>query len=160
MRFAALAAGTTLFMLAPWYNSGAMAQNFPGPPGVTTVGGKCAKLVVGKLDASKDCVGQLGSVTAPDGTVTFIFTSGGKMLGFQGDGKAISPASNGNVRMAINAVSSGVGTKITGAVKVAGFCTFGNPYAGKPVAIECTSQTKDSSFTGSFRTDGKPPRHK
>jgi hypothetical protein len=156
MRFAGLTAGTAFFILA----TGAMAQNFPGPPGLTTLEGKCAKLVVGKLDASKGCVGQLGSVTAPDGTVTIIFTSEGKMLGFQGDGRVIRPASDGNVRMPVNTVSSGVATKMTGEVKATGFCTFGNPYAGKPIAIECTAQAKGAAFTGSFRTDGKQPKHK
>jgi hypothetical protein len=49
---------------------------------------------------------------------------------------------------------------MTGEVKVAGSCTFGNPYAGKPTAIECTAESKDASFTGSFRTSGKVPAKK
>lgn len=141
-------------------NQATMAQTFPGAPGAVVVAGKCAKLVVGKLDASKGCKGELASVTAPNGDVTFIFTSQGKMLGFVGDGKAIKPASNGNARFPLNQVISGVGNTMTGQVKAAGTCTFGNPYGGKPTAIECTAETKDTKFNGSFRTDGKPPKKK
>jgi hypothetical protein len=156
MRFAAFSLAIGLSVLA----SSAMAQNFPGAPGVALLDGKCAKLVVGKLDDSKNCTGQLASVTTAEGAVTFIFTANGKMLGFEGDGTAIKPASNGNARMPIAIVSSGVGSKMTGQVKAAGFCTFGNPYAGKPTVVECTAETKASSFTGSFRTNGKPPQSK
>ena len=99
-------------------------------------------------------------MTLVNGTVTFIFTSDGKLLGFQGDGKGIKPASNGNARLPLSLVTTGVGHKMTGEVKVAGSCTFGNPYAGKPTAIECTAQSKDASFTGSFRTSGKVPAKK
>ena len=156
MRFAAFTLGASFAVLA----SGAMAQNFPGAPGVAVLNGKCAKLVVGKLDDSKNCKGQLATVTTAEGAVTFIFSANGKMLGFEGDGTAIKPASNGNVRMPIAIVSSGVGAKMTGQVKAAGFCTFGNPYGGKPTVVECTAETKGSSFTGSFRTNGKPPQSK
>ena len=82
------------------------------------------------------------------------------MLGFVGDGKSIKPASNGNARFPLDQVVSGVGSNMTGQVKVAGTCTFGNPYDGKPAQIECSAQSKDTSFTGSFRTDGKPPLKK
>ena len=85
MRFAGIAFGLTA--LAATSATAATMENFP-TQGVTVVSGKCSKLVVGKLDASKGCKGELASVTGPDGSVTFIFTSGGKMLGFQGDGKA------------------------------------------------------------------------
>ena len=132
----------------------AQSPNFPSA-GVTTLSGKCAKLVVGKLDASKGCKNELASVALPNGDVTFIFTSGGKMLGFQGDGKQIKAASNGNARIPLTLVTTGVGQKMTGEVKVAGTCTFGNPYEGKSVAIECTAESKDSSFTGNFRANGK-----
>ncbi|WP_454851671.1 hypothetical protein [Rhizobium binxianense] len=135
-------------------------DNFPGPPGVITLTGKCAKLVVGKVDATKDCKGELASVTLINGRVTFIFTSQGKMLGFEGDGTAIKPASNGNARLPLSLVATGVGTKMTGQVKAAGFCTFGNPYGGKATVIECTAESKDSTFTGSFRTNGKQPKRK
>ncbi|PZM10344.1 hypothetical protein [Rhizobium tubonense] len=156
MRFATFTLGISFAILA----SSAMAQNFPGAPGIAVLNGKCAKLVVGKLDDSKNCKGQLASVTTAEGAVTFIFSANGKMLGFEGDGTAIKPASNGNARMPIAIVSSGVGAKMTGQVKAAGFCTFGNPYAGKPTVVECTAETKGSSFTGSFRTNGKPPQPK
>jgi hypothetical protein len=155
MRTAGLTLATTLIVLS----AGAVsAQTFPGGPGAIVLSGKCAKLVVGKLDASKGCKSELASVTGPDGTVTFIFTSEGKALGFAGDGKTIKPASNGNVRLALNLVVSGAGTTMTGQVKAAGTCTFGNPYGGKPTVIECSAESKDSTFTGSFRTDGKAPK--
>lgn len=131
------------------------SETFPGAPGVITLSGKCAKLVVAKFDATKGCKNELASVTLANGSVTFIFTSDGKALGFQGDGSGIKPASNGNARLPLSLVTTGVGNKMTGQVKVAGFCTFGNPYGGKPIAIECTAESKDSSFTGSFRTGGK-----
>jgi hypothetical protein len=157
MRTAGLILATNLIVLS----AGAVsAQTFPGGPGAIVVSGKCAKLVVGKLDASKGCKAELASVTAPNGTVTFIFTSEGKMLGFAGDGKTIKKASNGNVRLALNLVVSGAGTTVTGQVKAAGTCTFGNAYGGKPVAIECSAESKDTTFTGSFRTDGKKPTKK
>jgi hypothetical protein len=135
----------------------ASAQNFPGGPGVIKLQGKCEKLVVGKVDASKGCAGELGSVTAPDGTVTFIFTSQGKMLGFGGDGGSVRAAGAGAARLVVGTVSTGVGTKITGEVDAPGFCTFGNPYSGKPITIECTAKSKDSTFTGTFKTSGKAP---
>jgi hypothetical protein len=155
MRTAGLPLAAALIALS---SQASLAQTFPGAPGATVLGGKCAKLVVGKLDASKGCKGELASVTTPTGAVTFIFTSEGKMLGFVGDGKSIKPASNGNARFPLSEVVSGVGKTMTGQVKAAGTCTFGNPYDGKPTAIECTAETKDTKFTGSFRTDGKPPK--
>jgi hypothetical protein len=158
MRILELSA-TSMLLMASATAAGA-AENFPGAPGVATLGGKCAKLVVGKVDATKGCKSELASVTLTNGTVTFIFTSGGKMLGFQGDGTAIKAASNGNARLPLNLVSTGVGKQMTGQVKVAGTCTFGNPYGGKPIAIECTAESKDSAFAGSFRTSGTPPVQK
>jgi len=134
----------------------AQTQNFPSA-GVTTLAGRCSKLVVGKLDVSKPCKNELAAVALPNGDVTFIFTAQGKMLGFQGDGKAIKPASNGNARIPLTMVTTGVGQKMTGEVKVAGSCTFGNPYGGKPVAIECTAESEDSTFAASFQTNGKTP---
>jgi hypothetical protein len=158
MRLIVIAAAA---LSAAAFASGASAasQNFPGA-GVSTLSGKCAKLVVGKVDATKGCKGELASVGLPNGQVTFIFTSGGKMLGFQGDGTAIKPASNGNARIPLKMVTTGAGEKMTGQVKVAGTCTFGNPYGGKPVVIECTAESKDTAFTGSFRTSGKAPKQK
>jgi hypothetical protein len=136
------------------------ADNFPGAPGVITLPGKCAKLVVAKFDATKGCKGELASVTLANGLVTFIFTSDGKLLGFQGDGAKIKPGKGGNASLPLILVSTGVGNKITGEVKAAGACTFGNPYSGKPVAIECSAKSTDSAFTGSFRTSGKKPAQK
>ncbi len=157
MRTVSLALVTTLVALSA---GAASAQTFPGGPGAIVLAGKCAKLVVGKLDATKGCKNELASVTAPNGTVTFIFTSQGKALGFAGDGKTIKAASNGNVRLALNMVVSGAGTTMTGQVKAAGTCTFGNPYSGKPIVIECSAESKDSKFTGSFRTGGGAPAKK
>ncbi|RUM00969.1 hypothetical protein EEQ99_16125 [Rhizobium anhuiense] len=157
MRFFAPAAAA-IFSAAftlPVSAAPAAPETFPGAPGVITLSGKCAKLVVAKFDATKGCKNELASVTLANGLVTFIFTSDGKALGFQGDGAGIKPASNGNARLPLSLVTTGVGNKMTGEVKVAGFCTFGNPYSGKPIAIECTAESKDSSFTGSFRTGGK-----
>jgi len=159
MRLATLATASLLAATLTT-TADAASQNFPGAPGALTLAGKCAKLVVGKVDATKGCEGELASVTLVNGQVTFIFTSGGKMLGFQGDGTAIKPASNGNARMPLNLVVTGVGQKLTGQVKVAGTCTMGNPYGGKPVDIECTAESKDTAFTGSFRTNGKAPKQK
>jgi hypothetical protein len=62
--------------------------------------------------------------------------------------------------MPLNLVVTGVGQKMTGQVKVAGTCTMGNPYGGTPVAIECSAESKDTAFTGSFRTNGKAPKQK
>jgi hypothetical protein len=159
MRLATLAAASLLAATLT-ATADAASQNFPGAPGALTLAGKCAKLVVGKVDATKGCEAELASVTLVNGQVTFIFTSGGKMLGFQGDGTAIKPASNGNARMPLNLVVTGVGQKMTGQVKVAGTCTMGNPYGGKPIDIECTAESKDTAFTGSFRTNGKAPKQK
>ncbi|MDM9620704.1 hypothetical protein [Rhizobium sp. S96] len=138
----------------------ASPQNFPGAPGALTLAGKCAKLVVGKLDATKGCQGELASVTLVNGQVTLIFTSGGKMLGFQGDGTQIKPGSAGNVTLPLNMIVTGVGQKMTGQVKVTGSCTLGNPYNGKPIAIECSAKSTDTAFTGSFKTSGKAPKQK
>lgn len=138
----------------------AAEQNFPGAPGALTLSGKCAKLVVGKVDASKGCEPELASVTLMNGTVTLILTAGGKMLGFQGDGTKIKPASGGNVSMPLGLVVTGAGQKMTGQVKVTGSCTMGNPYSGKPVVIECTAKSTDTAFTGNFRTNGKAPKQK
>jgi hypothetical protein len=137
----------------------AAPQNFPGAPGALTLAGKCAKLVVGKVDATKECQGEIASVTLINGQVTLIFTSGGKMLGFQGDGTKITPAA-GSVSLPLSLVVTGVGQKMTGQVKVTGSCTMGNPYDGKPVAIECTAKSADTAFAGHFRTNGKAPKQK
>ncbi|MBB3611099.1 hypothetical protein [Rhizobium sp. BK602] len=156
MRFAGLAIGLTALTVA----TGAAAQNFPGP-GVAVVAGKCSKLVVGKLDASKGCKAEIASVTGPDGSVTFIFSAGGKMLGFRGDGRGIKAGEKkGTAQLPIEAISTGAGNKITGQVDAKGTCTFADPYAGKPVAIECSAKSTELSFTGSFLSNGKPPRAK
>jgi len=147
-----------LAALAAFSSTAHAANDFPGAPGVVTLSGKCAKLVVGTLDASKSCKNELASVTLANGGVTFIFSADGKMLGFGGDGTAIKAASGGAVRLPVDLVSTGVGTKMTGEVKVSGSCSFGNPYAGKPTTIECSAKSADFAFTGSFRTNGKPPQ--
>ncbi|KQV66389.1 hypothetical protein [Rhizobium sp. Root1220] len=156
LTLAAVALSATLLASA----AGAAPQNFPGAPGALTLAGKCAKLVAGKVDATKGCGNELASVTLVNGQVTLIFTSGGKMLGFQGDGTAIKPAGNGNISLPLSLVVTGVGKQMTGQVKVAGTCTMGNPYGGKPVAIECTAKSKDTDFAGHFRTNGKAPKQK
>ncbi len=140
--------------------AGATTQNFPGAPGALTLSGRCSKLVVGKVDASKACVNELASVTLINGQVTFIFTAGDKMLGFQGDGTKIKLASEGNVSLPLNLVVTGAGQKMTGQVKVTGSCTMGNPYGGKPVSIECTAKSTDTAFSSTFKTNGKAPKAK
>jgi hypothetical protein len=93
--------------------------------------------------------------------VTFIFTSGGKMLGFQGNGKGIKPGNQkGTAQLPIDIISTGAGNKMSGQVEAKGTCTFANPYAGKPIAIECSAKSPEMSFNGSFTSDGKAPRHK
>lgn len=156
MRFAAIAFGLTVLTAT----SAGAVENFPSQ-GVTVVSGKCSKLVVGKLDASKGCKAEIASVTTLDGTVTFIFTSGGKMLGFQGNGKGIKPGSQkGTAQLPIDIISTGAGNKMAGRVEAKGACTFANPYAGKPIAIECSAKSTEMSFNGNFTSDGKAPRHK
>ncbi len=156
MRFAGIAFGLTVLATT----SAGAVENFPSK-GVTVVTGKCSRLVVGKLDATKGCKAEIASVTTPDGTVTFIFTSGGKMLGFQGNGKGIKPGSQkGTAQLPIDVISTGAGNKMSGQVEAKGTCTFANPYAGKPVAVECSAKSKEMSFNGSFTSDGKTPRHK
>ena len=156
MRFACIAFGLTALVAT----SASAMENFP-TQGVTAVSGKCSKLVVGKLDASKGCKAEIASVTGPDGTVTFIFTSGGKMLGFQGNGGDIKAGSQkGTAQLPVAIISTGAGNKMSGQVEAQGTCTFGNPYSGKPVAIECSAKSTQMSFNGSFQSDGKTPRHK
>ncbi|MBN8949538.1 MULTISPECIES: hypothetical protein [unclassified Rhizobium] len=158
MRFAGIAFG--LATLVATQAAAAAVENFP-TQGATVVSGKCSKLVVGKLDASKGCKPELASVTAPDGSVTFIFTSGGKMLGFRGNGKGIKPGSQkGTAQLPIDAIATGAGNNISNQVAAKGSCTFANPYAGKPIAIQCTAKSPEMSFNGSFTSDGKAPRHK
>ena len=109
----------------------------------------------------KGCKAEIASVTGPDGSVTFIFSSGGKMLGFQGNGSGIKPgAKKGTAQLPIEVISTGAGNKMTGQVGAKGTCTFANPYAGKPVAIECSAKSTELSFTGSFLSNGKPPHGK
>ena len=156
MRFACIAFGLTALAAT----SAAAVENFPAQ-GVTAVSGKCSKLVVGKLDVSKGCKTEVASVTGPDGIVTFIFTSGGKMLGFQGNGGGIKPGSQkGTAQLPIEVISTGAGNKMSSQVEAKGTCTFGNPYSGKPVTIECSAKSTEMSFNGSFTSDGKTPRHK
>ena len=156
MRFAGIAFGMTILAAT----SAGAVENFPSQ-GVTVVSGKCSKLVVGKLDASKGCKAELASVTGPDGSVTFIFTSGGKMLGFQGNGKDIKAGSKkGTAQLPIDVISTGAGNKMAGQVEAKGTCTFANPYDGKPIASECSAKSTQMSFNGSFTSDGKTPRHK
>jgi hypothetical protein len=156
MRFAGIAFGLTALAAT----SAGAVDDFPSK-GVTVVSGKCSKLMVGKVDASKGCKAEIASVTGPDGSVTFIFTSGGKMLGFQGNGKGIKAGSQkGTAQLPIDVISTGAGNKISGKVEAKGACTFANPYAGKPIAIECSAKSTEMSFNGSFTSDGKAPRHK
>jgi hypothetical protein len=158
MRFTGLAIGLTAVTLAT--GAAAATQNFPGP-GLAVVEGKCSKLVVGKLDATKGCKAEIASVTGPDGSVTFIFTSGGKMLGFQGNGRGIKPGTKkGTAQLPIDIISTGVGNKMGGQVDAKGVCTFESPYSGKPASIECSAKSTELSFTGSFLSSGKPPRSK
>ncbi|MGY5778915.1 hypothetical protein [Rhizobium sp. LEGMi135b] len=156
MRFAGIAFGLTALAAT----SAVAVENFPAQ-GVTVVSGKCSRLVVGKLDASKGCKAELASVTGPDGSVAFVFTSGGKMLGFEGNGRGIKPGSQkGTVQLPIDVISTGQGEKISNKIEAKGTCTFANPYGGKPVAIECSAKSTEMSFNGSFTSDGKAPRHK
>jgi len=55
---------------------------------------------------------------------------------------------------------TGAGQKMTGQVKVSGSCTLGNPYDGKPVAIECSAKSTDTAFSAVFKTNGKAPKQK
>ncbi|WP_160009269.1 hypothetical protein [Rhizobium sp. 18055] len=159
MRLVILTAGA-LLCASLAQAAGETQQNFPGAPGALTLAGRCSKLVVGKVDASKACENELASVTLVNGQVTFIFTAGGKMLGFQGDGTKIKAASAGTVTFPLNMIVTGAGQKMTGQVKVSGSCTMGNPYGGKPVTIECTAKSTDTAFSSTFKTNGKAPKQK
>ncbi|MFK0161906.1 hypothetical protein [Rhizobium sp. NPDC090279] len=156
MRFAGIVFGLTALVAT----SATAVENFPAQ-GVTVVSGKCSKLVVGKLDASKGCKAELASVTGPDGSVAFVFTSGGKMLGFEGNGRGIKSGSQkGTAQLPVDVISTGQGDKVSNKIEAKGTCIFANPYAGKPIAIECTAKSPQMSFNASFMSDGKTPRHK
>jgi hypothetical protein len=60
----------------------------------------------------------------------------------------------------VEVISTGAGNKMAGQVEAKGVCTFSNPYSGKPVTFQCSAKSTELSFTGSFLSNGKPPRTK
>ena len=77
------------------------------------------------------------------------------------DGRGIKPGEKkGTAQLPIEVISTGAGNKMTGQVGAKGTCTFANPYAGKPVAIECSAKSTELSFAASFLSNGKPPHGK
>jgi len=156
MFFRMLAVASAALLLS----TAAMAQDAPVGTGVSMMDGRCSKLTLGKDDATAQCKNQLGNVTLPDGSVTFIFTTKDKMVGFQGDGTAIKPNADGSVNLPLGNVSVGSGPKDMKQTKVSGACVFSNPYSGKPAGVKCSAKSKSGSFAATFLSNGKPPRAK
>lgn len=137
----------------------AQAQNKPVAPPLMVSAGKCDKLVVAGKDVTKQCKNEVASQPMPGGTVMFIFNQGKTLIGFTGDatklagdkktGVAGLPVVDVNIRSAKE-------PKILHATE--GLCKFSDPYSGKPAIVTCTAKTAEGTFTGSFKSNGKPPR--
>lgn len=147
---------STLLLALP--AAGHAANEAVAPP-VMVSAGKCDKLIVAGKDMTKQCKNQVASVPLPGGVVMFIFTQGKTLIGFTGDATKLAgdkktgiagvPVVDVNIR-------SGQEPKIIQASE--GVCKFSDPYSGKPAIVSCTAKTADGTFTGSFKSNGKPPK--
>jgi len=147
---------STLLLVFP--AAGHAAKEAVAPP-VMVSAGKCDKLIVAGKDMTKQCKNQVASVPLPGGAVMFIFTQGKTLIGFTGDATKLAgdkktgiagvPVVDVNIR-------SGQEPKIIPASE--GVCKFSDPYSGKPAIVSCTAKTAEGTFTGSFKSNGKPPK--
>jgi hypothetical protein len=123
---------------------------------LTTVTGKCQKLVVGKKNYTSDCQRKLHSMSYPNGRVGFWFMlPNSTILSMAGQELPHPTLESGQTRV------DQVVFQLKGAPTVSepavGKCTFSNP--AKPMTVRCqgTLQSGDK-FVAIFRTDGKAPR--
>ena len=134
------------------------AQNNSGGAGTLVAAGTCSELVVGAENYSSSCNGEAASVTLDDGTIMFVFSAGDRMVGFSGDGRAVTGTGVGQAQLPVQFLSIGKSQGDLDEVMPAlGICRFGDPYSG-PATLECTAKSQLGTISARFVTDGKPPR--
>lgn len=137
----------------------AQAQNKAVAPPLMVSAGKCDKLIVAGKDVTKQCKNEVASLPMPGGVVMFIFNQGKTLIGFSGDATKLAGDNKTGIAgvpvIDVN-IRSGKEPKII-AVKD-GLCKFSDPYSGKPAIVTCTAKTAEGTFTGSFKSNGKPPK--
>lgn len=137
----------------------AHAANKPVAPPVMVSAGKCDKLVVAGKDVTKQCKNEVASLPLPGGVVMFIFTQGKTLIGFTGDAtKLAGDKKTGIAGVPVVDVNIRSGTEPKVIVAKDGVCKFSDPYSGKPAIVSCTAKTAEGTFTGSFKSNGKPPK--
>jgi hypothetical protein len=135
------------------------AQGKAVAPPVMVSAGKCDKLVVAGKDATKQCKNEVASVPLPGGAVMFIFTQGKTLIGFTGDAtKLAGDKKTGIAGVPVVDVNIRSGKQPKIVVAKEGLCKFSDPYSGKPAIVSCTATTAEGTFTGSFKSNGKPPK--
>lgn len=132
----------------------------PPPPPVMVSAGKCSKLVVSGKDVTKQCKNEVASAPLPGGVVMFIFTQGKQLVGFTGDvTKMAGDKKTGVAGVPVTEVSVRAPGKEPKVIAVKdGLCKFSDPYSGKPAVVTCNAETGQGTFTGWFKSNGKPPR--
>jgi hypothetical protein len=134
----------------------AQAKKPSGGSGVAVAHGKCIKLSV-RGETLPACKGEVASLTLAGGKIMFVFTAKGNAVAFQGEGQALKPKGDAMV-LPISFASVGVDGKTPGVTPATGSCVFGNPYLGKPAKVDCSAKSQFGEISGSFLTDGKPPK--
>ncbi len=135
------------FALLSW---DAIAQNSPGAPGIAILRGACLKL--SSANREERCKNEVASVTLDDGSVTFIFSSSNRKIGFRGNGRAVRPLTGGDAILPVFFVM--VGNEGSPA---SGDCRFSDPFSGAVATVECSVQSKFGEIKGMFRSNGQPP---
>lgn len=142
-----------------WPTAPVPAQTKIGDADMSALEGSCNRLVIGSLDLTDACSGKLLSVAYPDGRVGFYFVlNDGRIVTFTGmDGD--NPTPDTDVVNLDRLIMTRKDTPDQPDVSdVSGTCAFGNPFRGA-MTVSCEGSLPEGiGFTGSFTTDGQPPK--
>lgn len=125
---------------------------------VTTLEGACGVLIVSGDDVTSHCDGVILNPSYNDGRMGFVFLARDMATAtFTGQDGTVS-ADGGTIyldRVILATLQNNKPKPIT--LPANGTCVYSIPDIG-PAKISCIANTNNGAFTGSFTSNGKPPK--
>lgn len=126
------------------------------------ISGQCTMLTMAGRDLTKNCNKKLISFSLQNGRVAFLFTINNlAIIQFSGNGRDQIATGKASAAQPVDRVTFtllGITDPPRPTSSLAqGRCTYSNPFAGKPVMIDCRAVAKEGLFIGKFQTDGRTP---
>jgi hypothetical protein len=128
----------------------------PSPTSISTLNGRCEKLVVQGMDATASCSGKVLNTLYRDNRSGFYFvTADGAALTFSGLGNLQVKPDPDSAIQPVDMIIFGYKGQHDRS-RAVGQCAFQNPNKG-PSRVQCRATTSAGVFKADFVSDGHPP---